>query len=188
MVTYRDDEVAVDHPLSMVLGRLAPEVVLRLRLEPLSEAAVAELARRFGRPAAGLRALTGGNPLLVTEVLAADDAGVPMTVRDVVLARLALEAQVTLALLQAPRGHPGAADTLPTSSARRSSEGGGSRSTGASWSSGSAGGACRPRRRMISSTIALPGWRRRPRRPRWWQGCRRRRPARRPPRPGARPG
>jgi DNA-binding CsgD family transcriptional regulator len=89
MVTYRDDEVAVDHPLSMVLGRLAPEVVLRLRLEPLSEAAVAELARRVGRPAAGLRALTGGNPLLVTEVLAAGDTGVPMTVRDLVLARLA---------------------------------------------------------------------------------------------------
>jgi len=89
MVTYRDDEVAVDHPLSMVLGRLAPEVVLRLRLEPLSEAAVAELARRVGRPAAGLRALTGGNPLLVTEVLAADDAGVPPTIRDLVLARLA---------------------------------------------------------------------------------------------------
>jgi len=50
---------------------------------------VAELARRAGRPAAGLRALTGGNPLLVTEVLAAGDAGVPMTVRDLVLARLA---------------------------------------------------------------------------------------------------
>ncbi len=50
---------------------------------------MAELARRAGRPAAGLRELTGGNPLLVTEVLAAGDAGVPMTVRDLVLARLA---------------------------------------------------------------------------------------------------
>jgi hypothetical protein len=50
---------------------------------------VAQLARRAGRAAAGLRALTGGNPLLVTEVLAAGDAGVPMTIRDLVLARLA---------------------------------------------------------------------------------------------------
>jgi DNA-binding CsgD family transcriptional regulator len=88
LATYRDDEVGVDHPLREAVGRLAPEAVRRLRLEPLSAAAVAELARRAGRPPAGLRALTGGNPLLVTEVLAAGDTGVPMTVRDLVLARL----------------------------------------------------------------------------------------------------
>jgi DNA-binding CsgD family transcriptional regulator/tetratricopeptide (TPR) repeat protein len=71
-----------------VLGALPQGVVRHLRLEPLSEAAVAELARRAGRLAAGLRALTGGNPLLVTEVLAAGVAGVPVTVRGLVLARL----------------------------------------------------------------------------------------------------
>src|SRR5829696_6102082 len=87
LVTYRDDELAADHPLRAAVGRLAPEAVRRLQLEPLSEAAVAELARRAGRPAAGLHALTGGNPLLVTKVLAAGDAGVPLTVRDLVLAR-----------------------------------------------------------------------------------------------------
>jgi DNA-binding CsgD family transcriptional regulator/tetratricopeptide (TPR) repeat protein len=89
LVTYRDDEVGPDHPLRGVLGALPQEVVHRARPEPLSEAAVAELARRAGRPATGLRELTGGNPLLVTEVLAAGDAGVPMTVHDLVLARLA---------------------------------------------------------------------------------------------------
>jgi DNA-binding CsgD family transcriptional regulator/tetratricopeptide (TPR) repeat protein len=89
LVTYRDDEVGADHPLRGVLGTLPQGVVHRVRPEPLSEAAVAELARRAGRPATGLRELTGGNPLLVTEVLAAGDAGVPMTVRDLVLARLA---------------------------------------------------------------------------------------------------
>ena len=88
IVTYRDDELGADHPLRAVVGRLPPEAVRRLRLEPLSEAAVADLARRAGRPAAGLRALTGGNPLLVAEVLAAADAGVPLTVRDLVLAAL----------------------------------------------------------------------------------------------------
>jgi DNA-binding CsgD family transcriptional regulator/tetratricopeptide (TPR) repeat protein len=88
IVTYRDDEVAADHPLRAAVGRLAPEAVRHVRLQPLSEAAVAELARRAGRPAAGLRELTGGNPLLVTEVLAATDGGVPLTVRDLVLARL----------------------------------------------------------------------------------------------------
>jgi tetratricopeptide (TPR) repeat protein len=60
-----------------------------VRPQPLSEAAVAELARRAGRSPAGLREVTGGNPLLVTQVLAADDAGVPLTVRDLVLAALA---------------------------------------------------------------------------------------------------
>ena len=89
IVTYRDDELGADHPLRGVLGALPQGVVQRVRPQPLSEAAVAELARRAGRPATGLRALTGGNPLLVTEVLAAGDAGVPMTVRDLVLARLA---------------------------------------------------------------------------------------------------
>jgi DNA-binding CsgD family transcriptional regulator len=89
IVTYRDDEVGADHPLRGVLGALPQGVVRRVRPQPLSEAAVAELARRAGRPAAGLRELTGGNPLLVTEVLAAGDTGVPMTVRDLVLARLA---------------------------------------------------------------------------------------------------
>jgi tetratricopeptide (TPR) repeat protein len=49
---------------------------------------VAELARRAGRQAEGLRELTGGNPLLVSEVLASGDAGVPMTTRDLVLTRL----------------------------------------------------------------------------------------------------
>ncbi|HWC40486.1 MAG TPA: AAA family ATPase [Actinomycetota bacterium] len=87
VVTYRDDELAVDHPLRAVVGRLPPEAVRRLQLEPLSERAVAELARRADRPAAGLRALTGGNPLLVTEVLTTADAGVPPTVGDLVLAR-----------------------------------------------------------------------------------------------------
>ena len=87
IVTYRDDELGVDHPLRTVIGRLPPAAARRLLLEPLSEAAVAELARRAGRPTAGLRELTGGNPLLVTEVLAAADAGVPLTVRDLVLAR-----------------------------------------------------------------------------------------------------
>jgi DNA-binding CsgD family transcriptional regulator/tetratricopeptide (TPR) repeat protein len=89
IVTYRDDELGADHPLRGVLGALPQGVAHRLQLRPLSGAAVAELARRAGRPASGLREVTGGNPLLVTEVLAAGEPGVPATVRDLVLARLA---------------------------------------------------------------------------------------------------
>ncbi|HYN16461.1 MAG TPA: hypothetical protein VEY96_00070, partial [Actinomycetes bacterium] len=89
IVTFRDDELGVDHPLRGVLGALPQGVLHRVRPQPLSEAAVAELARRAGRSASGLLEVTGGNPLLVTEVLAAGDTGVPMTVRDLMLARLA---------------------------------------------------------------------------------------------------
>ncbi|MGI5239221.1 ATP-binding protein [Dactylosporangium sp. CA-139066] len=89
LVTYRDDELGADHPLLTVIGRLPADAVRRVRLASLSEAAVAEMARRAGRPDVGLRALTGGNPLLLTEVLAAADSRVPHTVRDLVLARLA---------------------------------------------------------------------------------------------------
>src|SRR5919201_4053743 len=63
IVTYRDDELAVDHPLLAVISSLPQDAVRRLPLQPLSEAAMAELARRAGRPSTGLQALTGGNPL-----------------------------------------------------------------------------------------------------------------------------
>jgi DNA-binding CsgD family transcriptional regulator len=89
VVTHRDDELGPDHPLRSVLGRLPPTGTHRIRLSPLSERAVAELAERSGRQAAGLHTRTGGNPLLVTEVLTANEPGVPVTVRDLVLARMA---------------------------------------------------------------------------------------------------
>jgi DNA-binding CsgD family transcriptional regulator len=83
--TYRDDELERDHPLRIVLGEL-PQTD-RIRLEPLSAAAVAELA---GAPADDLHARTGGNPFYVTELLAAGaGGGTPATVRDAVLARAA---------------------------------------------------------------------------------------------------
>ncbi len=88
-VTYRDDEVGPAHPLRLVLGELPRAAVRRVRLRPLSAAAVAALARQAGRPDAGLHAATGGNPFYVTEVLAAVDDGIPATVRDAVLARAA---------------------------------------------------------------------------------------------------
>jgi predicted ATPase/DNA-binding CsgD family transcriptional regulator len=92
IITYRDDELGAQHPLRFVLGDLPGTAVTRLRLPPLSEAAVTTLAQRARRPAKGLYAATGGNPFFVTEVLASDDSldhGVPATIRDTVLARAA---------------------------------------------------------------------------------------------------
>ena len=88
VLTYRDD-VAADHPLRLVLGDLPGASVTRLTLFPLSEGAVDAMARRAGRPSAGLHAATGGNPFFVTEVLASTAPGVPGTVRDAVMARTA---------------------------------------------------------------------------------------------------
>jgi DNA-binding CsgD family transcriptional regulator/tetratricopeptide (TPR) repeat protein len=89
VVTYRDDEVGPRHALRYVFGDLPRASVHRMSLLPLSESAVAQLACRAERPSRGLHSLTGGNPLFVTEVLAAAADTVPSNVRDAVLARSA---------------------------------------------------------------------------------------------------
>jgi DNA-binding CsgD family transcriptional regulator/tetratricopeptide (TPR) repeat protein len=86
-VSYRDDEVGPRHPLRFVIGDLPRASTLRISLSPLSEPAIAQLARRAGRPSKGLHRITGGNPFFVTEVLAGVTDTVPVTVRDAVLAR-----------------------------------------------------------------------------------------------------
>jgi DNA-binding CsgD family transcriptional regulator/tetratricopeptide (TPR) repeat protein len=88
-VSYRDEEVDSRHPLRNVIGDLPRASVRRLLLAPLSESAVAQLARRAGRSPEGLYDITGGNPLFLTEVLASGADRVPPTVRDAVLARAA---------------------------------------------------------------------------------------------------
>jgi predicted ATPase len=88
IVTYRDDELSLDHPLRSVFGDLPSKAVARLRLTPLSEQAIMRLAQQAHRFVEDLYAITGGNPFFVTEVLAGDIPGVPMTVRDAVLARV----------------------------------------------------------------------------------------------------
>jgi predicted ATPase len=90
LATYRSDELPRTHPLRIVLGDLATAGgVLRVQLEPLSPAAVDELAGPHGIDADELHAKTGGNPFFVTEVLASGSAEVPGTIRDAVLARAA---------------------------------------------------------------------------------------------------
>ncbi len=88
-VTYRDDEVGPRHPLRLVIGDLPRASTQRMTLSPLSELAVAELARQAGQATKGLHGITGGNPFFVTEALAATTDAVPGTVRDAVLARAA---------------------------------------------------------------------------------------------------
>ena len=82
VLTYRDDELGRGHPLHRVLGALGGERVHRLKVHPLSRAAVARLAGGTTATSAPLYALTGGNPFFVTEALAAGSGGVPATVVD----------------------------------------------------------------------------------------------------------
>jgi DNA-binding CsgD family transcriptional regulator/tetratricopeptide (TPR) repeat protein len=89
VVTYRDDEAPAEHPLRLVLGDLPRSSVRRLRLPALSEGAVDELAARAGKQMDDLYAVTGGNPFFVTEALASEEQGVPASVSDAVLSRLA---------------------------------------------------------------------------------------------------
>jgi predicted ATPase/DNA-binding CsgD family transcriptional regulator len=89
VISYRDDEVGVRHPLRSVIGDLSSASVRRLHLAPLSASAVATMAEAAGCDAEDLHAITGGNPFFVTEALAAAANQVPATVRDAVIARLA---------------------------------------------------------------------------------------------------
>ncbi len=87
LVTYRDDEVAANPALEQLLGDLATRPgVRRIALRPLSEAAVGELAAPASADTAELTRVTGGNPFLVVEALAAGGR-IPATVRDATLAR-----------------------------------------------------------------------------------------------------
>jgi DNA-binding CsgD family transcriptional regulator/tetratricopeptide (TPR) repeat protein len=89
LVTYRDDELHLMHPLRMALGELPAAAVERMALAPLSLDAVALLAGPAEIDAGELHRRTSGNPFFVSEALAAGGGEVPETVRDAVLARAA---------------------------------------------------------------------------------------------------
>jgi DNA-binding CsgD family transcriptional regulator/tetratricopeptide (TPR) repeat protein len=106
LASYRDDALERAPALRLVLGELArrPE---RLKVRPLSQAAVASLADPAGLDATQLYDLTGGNPFFVTEVLAAGGESLPETVRDAVLARTSTLSAPARRLLEAIAVVPG---------------------------------------------------------------------------------
>jgi DNA-binding CsgD family transcriptional regulator/tetratricopeptide (TPR) repeat protein len=88
VVTYRDDEIDVAHPLHRFLGAVVGAPVHRLELPRLSRGAVARLAEGSGRDAEQLHRITRGNPFFVTEALASPRDDVPASVLEAVLARV----------------------------------------------------------------------------------------------------
>ena len=87
ILTYRDDEIGVDHPLPAVIGELPANSRLRLKLPVLSRATVEQMARASGRATPEIYRITGGNPFFVTEVLREGATNAVSSVREAVLSR-----------------------------------------------------------------------------------------------------
>jgi DNA-binding CsgD family transcriptional regulator len=94
VVSYRDDELDHQHPLTVALGDIATcPALTRINVPPLSREAVAVLAAGSGVNADRLHQLSGGNPFFVTEVLAAgpqglNQDGLPRSIAEAVCGRL----------------------------------------------------------------------------------------------------
>ncbi len=123
VVSYRDDQLDRQHPLSVALGDIATcAAVSRIGLVPLSRDAVAVLAAGSGVNADQLHQLTGGNPFYATEVLAAGPQALqrnalPRTITEAVngrLGRLSTAAQETAHAVAVcgPRVHPALLDEV----------------------------------------------------------------------------
>ncbi|HKE78214.1 MAG TPA: AAA family ATPase [Solirubrobacteraceae bacterium] len=106
LASYRDDELDTNEQLRFVLGERIRGPG-RMRLDPLSAAAVSELAGPYGVDGEELHRRTGGNPFFVVEVLAAAGVGIPDTVRDAVLARASRLSEPGRRLLEAVAIVPG---------------------------------------------------------------------------------
>jgi DNA-binding CsgD family transcriptional regulator/tetratricopeptide (TPR) repeat protein len=87
ILTYRDDELGPDHPLQSALAAFPRDVVRTVALPPLSRDCVTARATEAGRDPATVYDLTGGNPLLVSELLTTEAPGAG-AVPGMILARL----------------------------------------------------------------------------------------------------
>lgn len=102
-LTYRDDEVTVEHPLSSVLN-LAPSAhTTRIQLQPLSVKAVENLTKSTYHNAEDLHKITAGNPFFITEILASkanQEQAIPSSIHDAIGTRLYHLAEGERTLLQ----------------------------------------------------------------------------------------
>ena len=88
VLTCRDDDIDDAPGLPRLMGTLATQHVLRLRIGPLSRQALIELAGDAEVDVDQVLTVTGGNAFFVSEVLACGGSSVPSTVVDAVMARV----------------------------------------------------------------------------------------------------
>ncbi|HTE36360.1 MAG TPA: AAA family ATPase, partial [Reyranella sp.] len=102
VLTYREDEVAAQRSLRMLLGDLAAsKATVRIELPRLSIEAIRTLVGGRALDPAALHRQTSGNPFFITEILSSAACGIPPTVRDAVLARAARLSPAGRAVLEA---------------------------------------------------------------------------------------
>jgi DNA-binding CsgD family transcriptional regulator len=111
LLTYRNEEVDARSPIRHLLGEATPGSVERMTLQPLSRAAVDQLAVKAGRSGDAVYALTAGNPFLVTESLAAIQSTPTEAVRDATLARISRMSLAARNVLEAVSIFPRRAET-----------------------------------------------------------------------------
>lgn len=85
ILTYRDSEIYLRHPLRNVLGQIPPDSFTKLVVTPLSKPAVVEMAAKKGYSGEEVYSITGGNPFYVNEILASYSPGVPDNIKDSIL-------------------------------------------------------------------------------------------------------
>ena len=90
IMTYRDDGLAPDDPLRVVIGEMVSHrTTRRIGLPTLSLGAVQQMVSDTPADAETLFELTGGNPFYLTQVIEGDGTSLPASARDAVLARVA---------------------------------------------------------------------------------------------------
>ena len=90
ILSFRDDEVDAEHPLTNLLGLLPTRQTVRIQLNPLSRDATAKLAGNTPE-LDQLYDITGGNPFFVSEVLESRggiDNTIPASIKDAINTRL----------------------------------------------------------------------------------------------------
>lgn len=86
ILTYRDTELTIEHPLRVLIGDLPQEHLERIELQPLSKEAVGQLATdefQVDR----IWEVTRGNPFFVSELMGSGSGSVPDSIKDSIRTR-----------------------------------------------------------------------------------------------------
>ena len=110
VLTFREEQATGDRLLRVALADIGASVLERITLNPLSPAAVSEMALGAGGDSEGLWELTAGNPFFLTELLAADHETVPSSIRDAVMGRVARLSPTSRSLVDLVSVVPGSAE------------------------------------------------------------------------------